>query len=144
VPETTQPVECSALLQEGYSEFASFLNAAGMENIGGTVLAPSNAAINAMPNRAEILADRGLAQQFVNGHLLSALLTAEELAATPNQTTTGGQQLTIAGATITGPDGLVGTIDAADQECAGGIVQGIDGVLFVPEVSPPTEPPTGS
>ncbi len=80
-------------------------------------------------------------QQFVDGHVVNGALDLATLQQQGQVTTLGGQTLTIANDTVTGEDGA-GQITAPDQAATNGFVQGINGVLFVPEVTPPTEPST--
>jgi uncharacterized surface protein with fasciclin (FAS1) repeats len=103
------------------------------------VFAPDDAALQNVPD--EIFTDPALAEQFVNGYVVSGALDLATIEQQTQLTTLGGQTLTIATGTITGEDGS-GQITAPDQAATNGFVQGINGVLFVPDVTPPTEPPT--
>jgi uncharacterized surface protein with fasciclin (FAS1) repeats len=103
------------------------------------VLAPDDAALQGVPD--EIFTDPELAAQFVNGHVVNGALDLATIQQQTQLTTLGGQTLTIANGTISGEDGS-GQVTAADQAATNGFVQGINGVLFVPDVPPPTEPST--
>jgi uncharacterized surface protein with fasciclin (FAS1) repeats len=103
------------------------------------VFAPDNAALQALPG--EILTDPTLAEQFVNGHAVSGALDLATILQQTELTTIGGQTLTIANGTVTGDDGA-GQITTPDQAASNGFVQGINGLLFVPAVTPPTEAST--
>jgi hypothetical protein len=103
------------------------------------VFAPDDAALEGLPD--EIFTDPTLAEQFVDGYVVNGALDLATLQQQGQVTTLGGQTLTISNDTVTGEDGA-GQITAPDQAATNGFVQGINGVLFVPEVTPPTEPST--
>jgi uncharacterized surface protein with fasciclin (FAS1) repeats len=103
------------------------------------VFAPGDAALQSIPG--EVFSDPALAVQFVNGHVVSGALDLATLQQQGQATTLGGQTLTISNDTVIGEDGE-GQITAPDHAATNGFVQGINGVLFVPDVTPPTEPTT--
>jgi uncharacterized surface protein with fasciclin (FAS1) repeats len=82
----------------------------------------------------EIFTDPTLAQQFVNGHVVSGALDLATLQQQQQVTTLGGQTLTIANATVTGDAGT-GQITAPDQAATNGYVHGINGLLSIPETT---------
>jgi uncharacterized surface protein with fasciclin (FAS1) repeats len=141
-PATTAPTEnLFQILEAANPLFAQAITTAGQQ--GGfesgslTVFAPSDASLRGLPG--EIFTDPTLAEQFVNGHVVSGALDLATIQQQGELTTLGGQTLTFNNDTVTGEDGA-GQITAPDQATTNGLVQGINGVLFVPDVTPPTEP----
>lgn len=115
-----------------------------MESGTLTVLAPTNAAISALPGGDEIINDPVAAAELVNAHLVSGSLDTEMIFASSTLSTQGGQQLVIdpTARTITGPSGNAATITTPDEQGTNGYVHGVTAVLFAPAApTPPTEPP---
>jgi uncharacterized surface protein with fasciclin (FAS1) repeats len=103
------------------------------------VFVPSPQALEALPD--EIFTDPELARQFLEGHVVNESLSLADLQARGQVTALGGQTLTIVNDTISSDGGPI-QITTPDQQATNGFVQGIDGVLFVPEVTPPAQTST--
>jgi uncharacterized surface protein with fasciclin (FAS1) repeats len=110
---------------------------AELEGGSFTIFAPPDGAVP-----EEVLADPALATAFVDAYVVNGAMDVAALEANGQVQTLGGQTLTIANGTVTAEDGTSVSITAPDQAATNGIVQGISGVLFVPELTPPTQPPT--
>ena len=102
---------------------------------GITVLAPTNAAIEALPIWDDIVADDVALQQFVLAHVLPGQLDEQEIFAATQVTALSGDVLLIdpATQTINGAHLVV-----VDQLGTNGIAHTVDAVLVVPPVTPPT------
>ena len=103
---------------------------------GITVLAPTNAAIEALPTWDDIVADDVALQQFVLAHVLPGQLDEQEIFAATQVTALSGDVLQIdpATQTINGAHLVV-----VDQLGTNGIAHTVDAVLVVPPVTPPTD-----
>jgi uncharacterized surface protein with fasciclin (FAS1) repeats len=128
------------------SLFEEAVITAGLESsIGGTVLAPNDSAVSAMPDSAAILIDPTAAAEFVLSHMVSGQLDSAAIFASPTLSTQGGDTLTIDGTlqTIAGPDGTA-SIVSPDNLGTDGFLHVINAVLDVPPppVAPTTEAPT--
>ena len=107
---------------------------------GITVLAPTNAAIDALPMWDDIVADDVALQQFVLAHVVPGQLDEQEIFAASQVSALSGDVLLIdpATQTINGAHLVV-----VDQLGTNGIAHTVDAVLVVPPVTPPTtEAPT--
>ena len=102
---------------------------------GITVLAPTNAAIEALPMWDDIVEDEVALRQFVLAHVLPGQLDEQEIFAATQLTALSGDVLQI--------DPTTQTINGAhlvvlDQHGTNGIAHTVDAVLVVPSVTPPT------
>jgi len=100
-----------------------------------TVLLPTNTAISAIPNWADIAADDVAFSDFLRGHIVSGRLTSVQILGEFELTTISGETLVI--------DRLAGTINGArfvsiDAAATNGYVHTIDGPLVIVEVTPTT------
>ncbi len=128
--------------------FAQAVTTAGLQNsLGGTVLAPTNGAISAIPGGAEIVLDPITAAELVNAHVVSGELDTVAIFAETSLPTQGGQTLTVDGdaQTITGSSATA-SIVSPDNHGTDGYVHGINAVLIAPAppapaTTPPTSPP---
>jgi len=114
--------------------FRDAVNAAGLQNsLGGTVLAPTNGAISAIPGGAEIVLDPTTAAALVNAHVVGGELDTVAIFAMPSLSTIGGQTLTVDGGaqTIMGSSATA-SIVSPDNHGTDGYVHGIDAVLIAP------------
>jgi uncharacterized surface protein with fasciclin (FAS1) repeats len=129
--------------------FQAIETAGAQDAIAGgqiTVFAPTDDAIEAVPDLAGNLADPEFATAFVNGHLVtSGPLDVAQLNAAGTVTTAGQQQLMIANGEVTGPIGPTPVpITDPDQRATNGFVHGLEGVLFVPQPPAPAPDTQGS
>jgi uncharacterized surface protein with fasciclin (FAS1) repeats len=123
------------------SLFEQAVITAGLEgSIGGTVLAPNDSAVSAMPDSAAILADPTAAAEFVLSHIVGEQLDSAAIFASTTLSTQGGDTLTIdgVGQTITGPSGSAASIVSPDNAATNGFVHVINAVLDVPAPPVPT------
>ena len=106
-----------------------------LDTEGITVLAPTNAAIEALPMWDDIVADDVALRQFVLAHVLPGQLDEQELFAATQVTALSGDVLLIdpATQTINGAHLVV-----VDQLGTNGIAHTVDAVVVVPPVTPPT------
>ena len=129
------------------SLFEQAVITAGLENsLGGTVLAPTDSVVTAMPDSAAILADPTAAAEFVRSHIVTGQLDSAAIFGSTTLSTQGGDTLTIDGVaqTIAGPDGTA-SIVSPDNAGTDGFVHVISAVLDVPPApvaSTTTEAPT--
>ena len=102
---------------------------------GVTVLAPTNAAIEALPTWNEITADPEALQHFVLAHVIAGQLEEEEIFAADEVTSLSGDVLLIdpATQTINGAHLVV-----IGQLSTNGIAHTVDAVVVVPPAAPPT------
>jgi len=120
-------------------------------SLGGTVLAPTNSALSAMPDSAAILADHDASAALVNSHVVSGELDTVAIFSMTSLSTRDGDTLAIDAEahTITGPSTTPASIVSPDHHGTDGYVHVIDAVLDVPAApaaptTPPTEPPPSS
>ncbi len=119
--------------------FRDAVNAAGLQNsLGGTVLAPTNGAISAIPGGAEIVLDPTTAAALVNAHVVSGELDTVAIFAMPSLSTHGGQTLTVNGGAQTITGSATASIVSPDNHGTDGYVHGISAVLIAP--APPVPP----
>lgn len=100
-----------------------------------TALLPTNAAIAAVPNWADVAADDVAFTEFLRGHIVSGELTSVQVLETFELTTIGGQTLVI--------DRLAGTINGArfvtvDAHGTNGYVHTVDAPLVTVEATTTT------
>lgn len=109
-----------------------------------TVLAPTNGAIDSMPDSQAILTDPTAAEALVNSHLVSGQLDSVAIFASSSLQTVDGDALSVDGVarTITGPSRAAATIVMPDQHGTNGYVHSISAVLDIPTAPPPPTPPT--
>jgi hypothetical protein len=102
---------------------------------GITVLAPTNAAIDALPTWGDIVDDDVALRQFVLAHVIPGQLDEQEIFAASQVTALSGDVLLIdpATQTINGAHLVV-----VDQLGTNGIAHTVDAVLVVPPAAPPT------
>ena len=111
-------------------EVIDLINAEGV-----TVLAPTNAAIAALPTWNDIAADPAALQHFVLAHVVPGQLDEEEIFAAAEVTSLSGDVLLIDSATQTINGAHLVVID---QLATNGIAHTVDAVIVVPPVTPPT------